>query len=482
MISFKHVYKEIPAKSLLNDVNFTLGAKEKVGLIGQNGSGKSTLLKIALGLEDYDQGTVQAPGECFGYLPQLFDFSTELTVREHGVQVLDGTKNMYQFEKNLRQLGLDTKVFTQKITDLSSGQQMRVKLAEILLARPSVLILDEPTNHLDIEGIGWMSNFVKNFDGIVLMVSHDRAFLDETTNVIFEIDEGRLHIFPGNYSDYVAQKSSWIEKREEAYKRQEKKREQMERLIENARKLKGGKQRGKAVRSAKKRMEREVLRKEITAYSRETVENIDFRGETHTGKLMLRLDHVSHHYGEVEVIKNASFELRGNDRVWLYGPNGVGKSTLLNIVTGVIAPTQGTVSLGANITWGYFRQNQEQFDLSLTVRQFIEAQTPMAEASMYGFLKQYIFPRQYLDKKLFYLSPGERARLAFGIFSLQKLDLLILDEPTNHLDIWTKEAIERSLVDYQGAILLVSHDRYFVSEVQVNHVLTIKNKILVRHG
>ncbi|MCA9397599.1 ABC-F family ATP-binding cassette domain-containing protein [candidate division WWE3 bacterium] len=476
MISANNITKEIPTGVLLKDISFTLGNKEKVGLIGQNGCGKTTLLKIILGVESYELGSIQIQNETVVHLPQLFSFPQDISVREYGLRLVGSEKQFYLFARNLSKLGLDEKHWDTTVNSLSSGQQMKVKVAELLLQEPTVLILDEPTNHLDIDGILWIEEFISVFDGIVIMVSHDRSFLDNTISHIFEIDEKQLHVFSGNYSDYLEQKEHWVEERRKAYARQEKKREQLEQLLENVRKIKGGKQRGKAVKAAKKRMEREVLRDEINSYSRDTLDEIEFGGETHTGKIMLKVAKLTHSFGDLSVFENTSFEIRGNTRVWLFGPNGAGKSTLLNIITHKIVPTSGQIEIGTGVRWGYFRQNQEELDLDLTMKEYLHDVLHLTQAQLYGFVKKYLFPKEYVHRKLGNLSPGQRARLVFGVFAEQELDLLILDEPTNHLDIWTKESIENSLKEYKGALLFVSHDRYFVEEVDVDRIVTIENK------
>lgn len=474
MLSVKNLYKSIPSGTLLEDITFTLGNKEKVGLIGQNGCGKSTLLKIVVGEEDYDQGFISLEAEKIAYLPQLFDLPVG-TVNEFSKTIFPLKEHSHKYEKQLVRLGLDQTYWDVPLSNLSSGQKMRVKLAELLVSDPTILILDEPTNHLDIEGIQWIEAFVKAFDGIVLMVSHDRSFLDAVCTYIFEIDEKHLHIFPGNYTDYIDHKQMWLADREKTYKRQEKKREQLTKLLENARKVKDGKGRGKAVQAAKKRMEREVLKNEVSKYSRSVVEGITFEGTTHTGKLMLRVDQIAKHFGTKHVLGDVSFEIRGDERVWLYGANGQGKSTLLNIITGHLETSAGSVAIGESVKWGYFRQNQEHLPFEQTVRQFFQEQTGIGDQALFGVLKTYLFPKEYLERKIGSLSPGERARLGFAVFAQQKLDLLILDEPTNHLDIWTKEAIEASLRRFKGAILLVSHDRYFVKEVGIHTVYHIES-------
>lgn len=251
MISFKQVVKEIPKGILLDEISFTLGNKEKVGLIGQNGCGKSTMLKMILKEEDYDGGLIQIQDETIGYLPQLFSFPEGKSVHDYGVSIVNSKHNVFKFEKQLSLLGLEERHYETQLESLSSGQQMRVKLAELLMDNPTVLILDEPTNHLDIDGIIWMQNFVNSFDGIVLMVSHDRSFLDHTVTHIFEIDEKKLNIFAGNYSDYIAQKQHWVEERKNISSTGTKAaaaRKINRKCSQDQRR----KSRGKAVRSAKK--------------------------------------------------------------------------------------------------------------------------------------------------------------------------------------------------------------------------------------
>ncbi len=481
MISFSHVHKEIPSGLLLEDITFVLGNKEKVGLIGQNGCGKTTLFRLITGEEPYDRGYVTIQDETIAYLPQLFEFPSGIEVREYGRQIAASLNaDYYLFEKNVSRFDFDDVNLDTDVGKLSSGQKMKVKIAELLLQQPTILIMDEPTNHLDIDGILWMEQFIKEFDGIVFMVSHDRSFLDNTVTRIFEIDEKKLHVFVGGYTDYVMQKEHWVEERRKEYKRQEKKRGQLERLIENSRRIKDGKARGRAVRSAKKRMEREVLRSEVSQYRRDTVTDVDFRGMSHTGKLMLRLQNISQAYDTHKVLDTVSFEMRGKERLWLFGPNGVGKSTLLNIITGTSAPSSGTVEIGQSVRWGYFRQNQEHLPFDATVKEFFVKHTTVTENRLPGVLKKYLFPVDYFSRRIGSLSPGERARLAFAVFAQQELDLLFLDEPTNHLDIWTKQAIETSLQNYQGALLLVSHDRYFVEQVGVDRVVTITDGKLMQ--
>lgn len=473
MLRIKNLTKAINDDPLLDSINFTLNKGKKVALIGPNGSGKTTLLKLIMGEVPYDLGQIIVDQEKLGYLPQTFDFHESLTVDTFFEQ-LTVNKPKWQGEKVLSQLGINDLSGKEFVQTMSEGQKMKFKLAQILMDDPTLLLLDEPTNHLDITGILWFEGFVKTFKGSTLMISHDRAFLDNTIDQVFEIDERQLHVFDGNYTRYKEQKEGWVEKREERYKKQEQKRKQMEQLLGKARSIKGGQARGKAVRAAKKRMEREVTKNEISEYTEHGGHTFNLEGTTHTHKLMLRLEDLSKKYDQEWVFKRISMDLRGRERVWLYGPNGAGKSTILNIITGNLAPTSGICEVGENVKWGYFQQNQKHLPLDVRVDQYLADERNITGHAQYGFMSKLNFPKEYLERALGQLSPGERARLSFGLFTQGEYNLLILDEPTNHLDVWTKEAIEEALQQYEGAILLVSHDRYFVENVGVGRVLNLE--------
>lgn len=534
MLIVKNLAKTIRNEPLLENINFKLSSATKAALIGPNGCGKSTLLRMILQEVDTDAGTVILENEKLGYLPQEFNFPADQTTQQFIASITNDPAQNYRIDKILAHLGLDDYDPQQPMSALSEGQKMKFYLAKVLFDEPTILLLDEPTNHLDIEGVVWFELFIRDFPGAALMISHDRRFLDNTVDQIFEIDEHALHIFHGNYSDYKNQKLTWLKQRETTYKAQERKRKQLEKLLANARKIQDGKSRSRAVRSAKKRMEREVHAHEITAYEPYRVQGIEFKGNTHRQKLMLKVNELSFAYSNNEsrsnqpkkvakelerldsntldskglktnstvsnstergsinkskdvsnnpsdfnanpvalVLQNISFELRGSQRIWLYGPNGAGKTTLLNIITQHLSPTQGTAEIGPNVNWGYFQQNQQHLDLSQTVTEFIRAQTAIAHHQLFGFIEQLSFSKDYLDRRLGNLSPGERARLSLGLFTQQDYNLLILDEPTNYLDIWTKELVEQALQEYQGALLLVSHDRYFVENVGIHKMLNL---------
>ncbi|PIP56748.1 hypothetical protein COX05_01435 [candidate division WWE3 bacterium CG22_combo_CG10-13_8_21_14_all_39_12] len=475
MLSIKNLFYELNGHTLLEDISVTIGKHNVIGLIGPNGCGKSTLFNLILKRIKSESGTISLQNERIGFVPQEFDFGDVKTFGEWKTSTIPDPKKQFRLEAILSRLSLNPHPNnTQELGTLSEGQKLKLKLAEALAHEPTLLLMDEPTNHLDIEGILWLETFINTLDASILMISHDRRFLDKCVNRIFEIDEKKLHVFEGNYSNYREQKVSWVEKRNLQYKMQEKKRAQLETLIESARGIKDGKQRGKALRAARKRRDREVSKNEISAYDQYGIKGLNVEGNTHSSKLMLRLDNVSKTFGKKTVFNDLTFEMRGKERVWLYGPNGAGKSTLVNIITNTITPTTGIVTMGENVTWGYFKQNQEHLPLNDTAYEYIRKFMIMTDHQARSFLGKLSFSGEYLDRKLRDMSPGERARLSFGLFTTKEYDLLILDEPTNHLDVWTKETIEKSLATYDGSLLLISHDRMFVQNVGVQKILNLK--------
>jgi ATPase subunit of ABC transporter with duplicated ATPase domains len=474
MLRIKSLTKNLGGRLILDEIDFTLVGNTKVALIGPNGCGKTTLFKILLDEVEPDAGQVIVQNEKIGYLPQELEFPADETYQDFLDALMANSAEQWRVKKILDKLELTGIRSSDLTTNLSEGQKMKLKLAETLVDEPTVLLLDEPTNHLDIEGLLWFEKFIQQFKGMVLMISHDRAFLDNTVDTIFEIDEKKIHIFIGNYTAYKNQKEGWIERRDQAYKEQERKRKQLEQLIENARKIKDGKKRGKAIRAAEKRMEREVAENEMAVYQRYGIKGMQIEGETHRAKLMLTVKDLAMQFGNKPIFHDLSFEIRGYQRVWLYGPNGAGKTTLLNIITQGLKPTGGEIKLGENVKWGYFRQNQEHLPKDVTVGDYLMSRG-FGGQTVYGFLSKLNFSKDYLIQPLGNLSPGERARLSFGIFTTEEYNFLILDEPSNHLDIWTKEVIEKSLQDFKGAVLLVSHDRYFVKNIGVDQVLNLKD-------
>ncbi len=472
MITAKDLSKSYADKEIFEKVDLKIGNGRKIGLVGKNGCGKTTLFKILNGIEESSSGNIDIQNEVFGYVPQELIFPEDM-VGAYLERKLESKWDMYKIETLANQLKFINYDPYQLLNTLSEGQKMKVKLMEVMLMDPTVLFIDEPTNHLDIEGIIWLENYIGSLSQTVIMISHDRSFLNNTVDEIWEIDKLQVFKFVGNYDNYKIEKMKLLEKWDQEYTLFLKHKAQLEKLLENVRKIKDGKKRGRAVSSAKKRIEREVTSNTKEKYVSKKMKTIEFETNVHPGKLMVRFENVGKKYGDKLVFKNLDFEVRGKEKVWLFGPNGAGKTTIIKMIIGEESVTEGTIRLGENMKVGYYSQVQSELDSEETVIEEFMKKTHCYIGSAYGYLKRFLFEKEATKKKVKYLSPGERARFAFAIFAYRDYDLLILDEPDNHLDIETKEVLEKSLSDFSGTILIVSHDRYFVEEIGVNKVLNL---------
>ena len=474
MITANNLTKTYGDRELITNVSFKIGNGRKIGLVGKNGCGKTTLFKILNGTEELSDGNLEIRNEILGYLPQEFNFPKELA-GEYLEKKLDSKWDFYKIDSlasKLKFKGFDP---YQPVHTMSEGQKMKLKLIESLLEDPTTLFIDEPTNHLDIEGIMWFEEYIKRLDKTVMMISHDRSFLNHTVDEIWEIDKQQIFRFVGDYDNYKEEKLKLIDKWDQEYVLFLKKKAQLETLLENVRKIKGGKKRGKAVEAAKKRIKREVEGNKKEKYTTKKVKNIEFKSDVHLSKLMIRFENISKSYGKKEVFNNLNFELRGKEKIWLYGPNGAGKSTIVKIIMGIEQPSSGILKLGENIRVGYFSQVQTNLTSENTLlEEFIE-KTGIYFGEAFGYLNKFLFDKKSVQKRVWQLSPGEKARFAFAIFACKDYDLLVLDEPDNHLDIETKEVIEKSLNEFKGTLLLISHDRYFVEMIGVDKVLNLSD-------
>lgn len=479
MIIGTNISKSFTGSPIFENVDFKLGNRRKVALVGKNGCGKSTLLKIIAGELSSDTGSIKTENESIGYISQEFNFPSEKElVGEYLEKLLDNSWDFYRVEKLVADLEFHNFDPYQEIGVLSEGQKMKLKVLEILLGDPAFLLIDEPTNHLDIEGIMWFEKYIKNLNKSVLMVSHDRQFLNNTVDEIWEIDNKKLFRFVGDYDYYKEEKLKLIDKWDEEYVRFVKRKAQLETLIESARKIRDGKKRGSAVSSAKKRMEREIIGAKKEKYVDKKMREINFdTGITHS-KLMVRFDSVTKAFAEIKVFDNLTFEIRGGEKVWLFGPNGAGKSTIVNLIKGDDIPTNGDIRVGENLKIGYFAQKQTHLDYAKNLLELFIEDTGCYYGDAFAKLRKFMFEREDLQKSVGDLSPGQRARYAFAIFAAKDYDMLILDEPDNHLDIDTKEVLENSLREYKGTLLLVSHDRFFVERVGVAKILNLREGVL----
>ena len=504
MISINNLSIEFSSHVLFDNINYVINPKDKIALVGKNGAGKSTMLKIIAGLQKPTSGSVAVPNEVtIGYLPQQMVLSDTNTVIEEVRKVFAHIDDMqkrldrmsqelsertdyesepYQeliervsnlteqlamassenceaeMEKTLIGLGFVREDFNRPTSEFSGGWRMRIELAKLLLRRPDVLLLDEPTNHLDIESIQWLENFLMTKAKAVVLVSHDRAFIDNVTNRTIEINLGRIYDYAVNYSKFVVLRQERIEQQMRAYKNQQKQIADTEEFIERFR------------YKATKSVQVQSRIKQLAKIERIEVDELDnsqlslkFPPAPRSGDYPLIVDDLGKAYGEHQVFDNATFTLRRGEKVAFVGKNGEGKSTLVKCIMGEI-PYTGLLKLGHNVKIGYFAQNQAQLlDESLTVFDTIDrVAVGDIRLKIRDILGAFMFGGEASDKKVKVLSGGEKTRLAMIKLLLEPVNLLILDEPTNHLDMRSKDVLKQAIKDFDGTVIVVSHDREFL--------------------
>lgn len=493
MIKTSGLVKIYNGNVILNGIDFVLPRNKKIALVGANGCGKTTLFKIMVGEEEPTNGRVTLEGEKIGYIPQEFRFDPNQLVGEFLLNLFEEDWEFYKAEALLQKLEFNNYDEYQRIGTLSEGQKMKLKMIEQLLEEPTTLLIDEPTNHLDIEGIMWFEKYIKSLNISVVMISHDREFLNNTVDAVWEIEKGKVITFAGNYDTYKEEKLKLIGKWNAEYTRFLKQKAKLESLITNVGKIKGGAKRGKAIRAAKKRFDREITKDTKEEYIEERMQTVEFDTEIHAGKLVVDITKGQKKFGEIEVFNDIDLEIRGKDRVWIYGQNGTGKSTLVKIINTAfkgtnnqytniggekdpLELTEGTITVGPDLKVGYFAQKSSFLNYTSFLKDAVYENTNIDEiGKVYGLLTKFLFNKEDIEyKRVGDLSPGQRARFVFAIFSVNDYDVLILDEPTNHLDISTKEVIEESLNEYKGTLILVSHDRYFVESVNITKTFNLK--------
>ncbi len=464
IVTAEHLTKSYTERLLFDDASFSLEEGEKAGLIGINGTGKSTLLKILAGLEEPDEGTVVWRRNLdIRYLPQNPRFTPGDTVLESIVRDNEGHSHVWDLESQakifLTKLGITD--FDAKVETLSGGQRKRIALASVLLSTADLLILDEPTNHLDSEMADWLEEYLKNFKGSLLMVTHDRYFLDSVTDRIAELDKGKIYSYKANYEGFLKLKAE----REDMEAASERKRQSILR-IELA-----WMQRGARARSTKQkgRIQRyEALRdmEGPKADQQVELESISSR----LGRTTVELDSICKAYGDRTLIRDFTYIFLKNDRIGIIGPNGSGKSTLMKIIAGWIQPDNGTVTIGQTVSMGYFSQENEAMDESLKVIDYIKnageyVQTKDGRVSASQMLERFLFPSSVQYSVIGKLSGGEKRRLYLLRILMEAPNVLLLDEPTNDLDIATLAILEDYLDSFQGIVIAVSHDRYFLDRI-----------------
>lgn len=468
MIIGKGISKTFIGDPLFTNLNFKLGNNKKVALVGKNGTGKSTLFKIIAGNYEPDNGGLSISGEVIAYIPQEFDFP-EMKIEDYLYTFLENEWDFYKIDILRVELNFQNYNPNQLISSLSEGQKMKLKIIEVMLKDPTTILIDEPTNHLDIDGIRWFESYLKTLNKTVLMISHDREFLNNTVTEIWEIENKKLTVFNGNYDFYYEEKLRLIGKWNEEYIIFKKKKDQLERLLARVAGTYG-------VKAVKSRINREIEGNKKEKYESKKIKEINFNpGVTHS-KLMVRFSNVSKTYDNQNFIfKDLNIEIRGGEKVWLFGPNGAGKSTIVKMILGQENSSHGEVRIGDNISIGYFAQKQTTLNFDESLLDFYMKSTGCGFGEAHGILKNYMFTGDELKVKIRDLSPGQRARFSFAIFTYKNYDMLILDEPDNHLDIETKEVIEDSLKKYKGTLFLISHDRFFVEKIDVSSIYKIED-------
>ncbi len=462
LLTLDQITKSYTEKKLLNQISFTLNEGDKVGVIGINGTGKSTLLKIVAGIEQPDQGkVVKSNSVRIGYLPQNPVFTPGNTVLE---QVLDGISNQldtkeYEAKAMLQKLGIADD--TQLVDELSGGQKKRVAIAAALLHPCEVLVMDEPTNYLDHKMVTWLEEYLKKYRGALLMVTHDRYFLDRVTNQILEIDRGAIYQYETNYSGFVQRKAE----REEMEAASERKRRSL------LKKELAWMQQGPKARGTKSRYRIERYEELSSQQGNLPEQQLELNSlASRLGKKIVELENISKSYDGQLYINQFSYNLLRNSRIGIVGPNGCGKSTLLKIICGKIQPDSGIVHIGETVKFGYFSQECDEMDLSMRVIDYIKEvaeriQTPDGVLTASQLLEKFLFPGDLQWNTIGRLSGGERRRLFLCRILMNAPNVLLLDEPTNDLDIQTMVVLEDYLERFDGAVIAVSHDRYFLDKM-----------------
>ena len=515
ILSIQNLVKSFGVNVVLKDVNLTLQQGDRMGLVGVNGSGKSTLMKIIVGLDAPDGGQVSlSRGLRVGYLAQqgmttpgntvwseleqvfepVFRMEERLRALEH--EMADAHDDAAAFERLSREydrltsafedangygwksavagvltgLGFTGAQYGQPVESLSGGERTRLCLARLLLQRPDLLLLDEPTNHLDLETTQWLEGYLQSYRGSVLVISHDRYFMDNVCTCMAELLMGTIEQYDGNYTRYMRQREERFESRMRAYELQQKEIERQQAIIARFRMF----NREKSIRAAESRekaLERmEKLEKPVD----ERAIRFSFRARRRTGEDVLTLTDLSKGFEGKRLFEHLNLRLRAGDRVALIGPNGVGKSTLLRLVVGELQPDTGAIRFGSNVDLGYYDQHQASLHADKTVLDEVWDRFPrMEQSDVRGALGLFLFTGDDVFQPIRTLSGGEKGRVALTALMLREDNLLLLDEPTNHLDMDSREVLEAALADFQGTILTVSHDRYFINRV-ANRVVEMR--------
>ncbi len=520
MISVTNLTVQYGNRVLFDNVNFKVDVRDRIGLVGRNGAGKSTLLKVIAGVFRGDEGSITFPNNStLGFLHQdlilpkgktvieealtafeeakrlekrieeinvelevrtdyesdsYFDLVTELAEATERFQLLGGNKAQAEAERILSGLGFKSSDMNRLTDEFSGGWKMRVELAKILLRRPDYILLDEPTNHLDIESIVWLENFIKDYSGAVIIISHDKTFLDNTTNRTVEIEMGKVYDYKASYSKYKVMRAERKTLQESAFKNQQKVIAEKERTISRFMAKANKTKMAQSMQKQLNKMDKITLESEDTAAMR-----IFFPPAPRSGQVVVEVEQLIKRYDSLTVLNKVDFKMDRGDRVAFVGQNGQGKTTLSKIIAQVESLSGGECKMGHNVEIGYYAQNQaENMYPDSTILETMEGISPEEmRPRVRSILGAFMFSGEDVDKKVRVLSGGERARLALACLLLRPFNLLILDEPTNHLDIISKEVLKQALVAYEGSLIVVSHDRDFLQGL-TNRTLEFRDQQL----
>ncbi len=520
MLNLTNISIHFGGRYLFDNISVAVGENDRIGLIGRNGTGKSTLLKLIIGLESPEQGKISMPnGYKIGYLPQEIQTNSTKSVYEETESALDDLKKLEaeidgyskeleertdyesdeymkiierlteasevyhhlggqsmeaEIEKVLIGLGFERTDFSRGMNEFSGGWQMRVELAKILLRQNDCILLDEPTNHLDIESIRWLEVFLKSYKGSILVVSHDRRFLDNITNRTIEFSLGKIYDMPYPYSRFVSERAGQKELQLAAYNNQQKQIAQQERFIERFKAKASFASRAQSKVRALEKMDLVEVEEEDTSRMR-----FSFPEPPRSSRLVFETHNLCKKYDEKQVLHDIDFAIERGEKICFVGKNGEGKSTLSKILAGIENHTGGNLKMGTNLSLGYYAQHQaELLDPDATVFDIIDqAATGEMRKRIRSLLGAFLFSGSTVEKKIRVLSGGEKSRLSICRMLLQPINVMILDEPTNHFDMVSKDTLKDALIDYKGALIIVSHDREFLQGLTHKTIEFKKGKI-----